>query len=425
MTRTFRRSRKVGFFICAGIAVAAGLAIAIAAPHATRAQAPAPAPPVAAPVAAPAAAVKTAGEVFMNVTVLKDAPADQLISAMEFMSTSLGQPCTFCHVIPHFQDDSKKPKATARQMIQMEMDINKTNFSGRAEVTCNTCHRGTAHPLGVPVIPEETQMAASMPSAPTVEHAGPTGTAAPPNVAGAPVGSPAAAPTVDQILDKYTQAIGGADAIAKLTSRKAEGTGTFEGGGASEAVTIEIIQEAPNKRRMSLAGKDEAFTEGTDGTDFWQQDAKGQVSDVQGTQFAELNRAADMSRLLDVRKHFTQLRVMPNLDQVGDHKVYVVMGVPADGGPRERLLFDIDSGLLLRYVFAAPSPIGNNPVEADFSDYRAVGGLKLPFTVRTATPDAALTVHFSQIQINVPADDSKFAKPATAPAPAATPPAKQ
>ena len=396
----------------------------------------------AAAAAPPVAVAKTAGDAFMNVTVLKDMPADQLISAMQFIATSLGQRCTFCHVVPNYEDDSKQPKATARKMIQMELDINKASFGGRVEVTCNTCHRGAAHPVGVPQIPEQGQMAmaASMPA--MQPGPGAMGPGAPPanGGAGAP-GGPGAGPggmgsgtqpvlpTVDQILDKYTQAIGGADAFAKLTSRKAEGTGTYEGGGgAGETVTVEVLQEAPNKRWMSLTGQPESFTEGTDGTDFWNQDSKGQVRDVQGTQFTELQRAADITWLLDVRKNFSQLRAV-GTDQIGDHKVYLVIGVPAGGGPRERLLFDADSGLLLRYVFVAPSPIGNNPIQADFSDYRdAGGGLKLPFTVRTATADAALTVRFTQIQLNVPVDDNKFAKPASVSAPApdsATPPAKQ
>ncbi|MGC1186731.1 MAG: c-type cytochrome, partial [Candidatus Acidiferrales bacterium] len=384
---------------------------------------------------------QTAGDAFMNVTVLKDIPADQLLSSMEFIATSLGQRCTFCHVVPNFEDDSKHTKTVARQMIQMELDINKTNFSGRVEVTCNTCHRGAAHPVGMPQIPEEGQMAMA-PTMPPMEHgpggmgqgAGPGG---PPPANGAPGMAPGAAPsqpagpTVDQIIDKYTQAIGGADAFAKMTSRTAEGTGTFQGqGGPPESVTVSVEEQAPDKRWVSQTGRFGAMTQGTDGNDFWMQDAKGQVHDLAGTELVELKRAADITWLLDIRKNFSQLRAA-GTDQVGDHKVYVVVGVPAGGGPRERLLFDADSGLLLRYLFVAPSPLGNNPVESDFSDYRDAGnGLKLPFTVRLATPNSDLTVHFSKIQINVPADEGKFAKPmssaapASAPAPA-TPPAKQ
>jgi hypothetical protein len=451
MKNEFERGRKAGILSCAGIALAAGLALAIAAPRTTRAQAPAAAPGAAAPAATapspapqtgapqsatPAAAVKTAGDVYMNVTVLKAAPADQLMSAMEFISTSLGVRCNFCHVIPNFEDDSKKPKATARSMIQMEMDINKTSFQGRVEVTCNTCHRGAAHPVGVPQIPEEGQMAmTAMPPMPGIgpgagpgAPGGPGGPGAGPNAA-APAAPAAAAPTADQIIDKYTQAIGGADAIAKLTSFKAEGTVTVEGeGGGIQSGPLEIMQEAPNKRWISLGGQTGATTEGTDGTDFWLQDARGQVRDLEGTRLVEMKRAAAMGWLLDIRKNFSRLSVSPNMDQIGDHKVYVVMAIPAGGGPRERLMFDADSGLLLRYAFVAPSPIGNNPIEGDFSDWRdAGGGLKLPFTVRKAQPGSSTTERLSKIEINVPADESKFAKPAavqTAPPPAAAPAAQ-
>jgi len=88
-------------------------------------------------------------------------------------------------------------------------------------------------------------------------------------------------------------------------------------------------------------------------------------------------------------------------------------------------MFDSDSGLLLRYAFVAPSPIGNNPIQGDFSDWRdAGGGLKLPFTVCKTQPGSSTTERLSKIEINVPADESKFARPAaqqTAPPPTAPP----
>jgi hypothetical protein len=436
------------------MALAASLALAIAAPWVSRAQTTAPppggppaagspqtsgAPAAEAAAAAPTTAVaKTAGDAFMNVTVLSGIPADQLLSTMEFISTSLGQHCTFCHVVPNFEDDTKQSKTVARKMIQMELDINKTNFQGRVGVTCYTCHRGAAHPVGTALIPDAGQMA-MMPSMPPMDHGpggmGPGGPpaggaqgapGAGPGPGGTPPGSQPAMPTVDQIIDKYTQAIGGADAFAKLTSRKAEGTGTLETPSAPpENVTVEAQVEAPDKRWISTTEQAGAVTSGTDGTDYWQQDAKGQVHDLAGTQLVQMKRAADMTWLLDIRTNFSQMRVA-GTDQVGDHKVYVVQGVPAGGGPRERLLFDVDSGLLLRYIFFAPSPLGNNPIQADFSDYRDAGnGLKVPFTIRSATLSAALTVRFSKIQYNVPVDDTKFAKPIStaAPAPAAAPPA--
>jgi photosynthetic reaction center cytochrome c subunit len=441
-----QRNRKAVMFSCAGIALAAALAVAIASPSVSRAQAPAPppgGPPVAgspqssgapaaeAAAAAPTAPVsKTAGDAYMNVTVLKDIPANQLIPSMQFIASSLGVHCTFCHVVPHFEDDSKHEKATAREMIQMELDINKANFKGRIEVTCNTCHRGSAHPVGMPAVPEAGQLAMMTPM--PAMGSGPQGMSpggmapggAPGMAPGAPGGQPAG-PTVDQIIDKYTQAIGGTDAISKLTTRKAAGTGTMESEGAPpQSVTIELQQELPNKRWMLTTGPNGASAQGTDGTDFWSQDAKGQVHDLEGTDLVHMQHAVDFTRILDIRKNFSQLRAV-GTDQVGDKKVYVVLAAPMGGGPRERLLFDADTGLLLRYMYTAPSPLGNNPIEADFSDYRDAGnGVKLPYTVRSATAGTSLTMNFSQIQLNVPVDESKFAKPVSAPMPApATPPA--
>jgi len=104
------------------------------------------------------------------------------------------------------------------------------------------------------------------------------------------------------------------------------------------------------------------------------------------------------------------------------------MAVPAAGGPRERLFFDTDSGLLIRYAYTVPSPVGNNPIQGDFSDYRdSGGGLKMPFTVIASSPSYIFTVHLTQVQTNVSVDDSKFTKPVSiAPAmPAAAPPAGQ
>ena len=108
---------------------------------------------------ASAGAPKTAAQQFKNIEVLKDIPADQLIPAMQFIAASLGVECEFCHVRGAFEKDDKKPKVTARRMINMMMAINANNFDGEREVTCYSCHRGSMHPVATPII--------------TIEEAGP------------------------------------------------------------------------------------------------------------------------------------------------------------------------------------------------------------------------------------------------------------
>ncbi len=54
------------------------------------------------------------------------------------------------------------------------------------------------------------------------------------------------APTVDQILDKYVQALGGRDAITKLTTLTMKGS--ISNPSTGETGTVEIYMKAPNKR---------------------------------------------------------------------------------------------------------------------------------------------------------------------------------
>ena len=96
--------------------------------------------------------VKTTEEAYKNIQTLKGIPADQLIPAMQFITYSLGVECSFCHVEGAFEKDDKKPKEAARKMMQMMFAINQQNFDGKREVTCYSCHRGSAHPVATPII---------------------------------------------------------------------------------------------------------------------------------------------------------------------------------------------------------------------------------------------------------------------------------
>ncbi len=112
------------------------------------AQHPAPAHPKGGP-----SAEKTAEQVYKNIKSFKGQPASQLIPTMQFMSSSLGVQCEFCHDMKAFDKDTKDEKVTARKMIAMQEGINRTQFKGKREVTCNSCHHGEQHPAAIPLIP--------------------------------------------------------------------------------------------------------------------------------------------------------------------------------------------------------------------------------------------------------------------------------
>ena len=170
---------------------------------------------------------KVAEEVYKNIQVLKGVPADQVIPAMQFISASLGVECEHCHVEHAFDKDDKKPKQTARKMIQMMFAINKDSFNGHREVTCYSCHHGASDPVGTPIIAEEEPK----PEPRTAMNAG-----------GA---NPVVMPTADRLLEKFVQALGGADALHRISTRVEKGTLTGFGG---RQLPVEVFAKAPGKR---------------------------------------------------------------------------------------------------------------------------------------------------------------------------------
>jgi hypothetical protein len=94
-----------------------------------------------------------------------------------------------------------------------------------------------------------------------------------------------------------------------------------------------------------------------------------------------------------------------------DRPVNVVQGT----GPRGMLVtmyFDQQSGLLLRVVRYGKTQIGRVPTQIDYSDYRDVGGIKMPFHMTFAWLDGRDAIQLTDIQINVPIDEAKFGRPA-------------
>lgn len=101
----------------------------------------------------PAPPAKPAGEVFKNVKVLKDLPANELIPTMRGFTTALGVNCGFCHKMGAFDSDELPHKRMARKMLQMVQQINSTTFNGKPRVSCWTCHAGHQEPQHVPPAP--------------------------------------------------------------------------------------------------------------------------------------------------------------------------------------------------------------------------------------------------------------------------------
>jgi len=361
-----------------------GLALALAGVHEKSVTAQTP---------ASAGAPKTAAQQFKNIEVLKDIPADQLIPAMQFIAASLGVECEFCHVRGAFEKDDKKPKVTARRMINMMMAINANNFDGEREVTCYSCHRGATHPVATPII--------------TLEDAAPAESAA-------PNGDKSVLPSADQLFDKYLAAVGGAEALQKITSRVEKGSATFAG----QHIPVDIYAKAPDKRVSVMHQKDGDSLTIFDGHQGWLS-VPNRVHPMSASENAAAHIDADFYLPVHVKSLYEKYRVEPG-DKIDGRETYLVVG-HQEGLPPLRLYFDTQSGLLLRLIRYADSPLGLNPTQIDYADYRDSSGIKIPFRWTLARPGNHFTIQVEQLQQNVPVDDAKFAPPPAPPAPAPPP----
>ncbi|HKT49324.1 MAG TPA: c-type cytochrome [Candidatus Angelobacter sp.] len=331
---------------------------------------------------------KTAEQQFKNIQVLKGVPADQIIPAMQFISSSLGVECEFCHVRNAFDKDDKKPKQVARKMMQMQMAIDKENFNGENAVTCFSCHRGAENPVGIPII----SAAAEAPKSPEAEN----------QAAAQP-----ALPSADEILNKYLQAVGGAAAVEKITSRKEDGMVSF----GRQQFPVEVFAKAPNKRISFVHTPNGDNVTAFDGNNGWLGNPGPRPP---RDMTAQENEAASFDATFylpsELKKIFTQFKVRPS-EKIDGKNVVQVIGMNP-GHPPTRLFFDQESGLLVRSVRYATTPVGLNPTEVDYADYREETGVKIPMQWTVARPNGRFTIQISKVEQNVPIADSKFEKPA-------------
>jgi photosynthetic reaction center cytochrome c subunit len=346
-------------------------------------------------------------QAFKNVTVLKGIPVDEFMATMGFIAASTNYNCTDCHVEPKVEGDwsvyaEETPrKATARRMILMVQEINRTNFGGARVVTCYTCHRNLQ---GAPKI--TPSLADQYGEPPPVD----------PNEVEITRQAPGA-PSADQIFDQYLQAVGGAQKAAAISSIVFKGT--YQGYAEPKA-PVDIYVKAPNQRTMIVHtdGGDRTTTfdgsNGAGGSGWMAAPAMDKPFPVIRYTGGELD-AVRLDAVLSFPAGIKQAMTKPLVgsSSIDDKDVAVVQGTANGGRSPVKLYFDKQSGLLVRQVRYADTIIGRVPIQVDYSDYRDVAGagVKLPFHVITTWTDGRSDVLLTSAQTNVAIDAAKFNQP--------------
>jgi hypothetical protein len=221
--------------------------------------------------------------------------------------------------------------------------------------------------------------------------------------ASSPSPAPEGPPTVKQILDRYVQAVGGADALMKITSRTVKGSRI---GADGVLVPEEVYQKAPDKLLTVTSYPNVVFSNGYNGTVGWGHSSRDGATPLPDQLLAQLKRDAVFYKELKTQEIYSSLTLLGKAS-VRDADAYVIQATPADG-PAEKLFFDVRTGLLVRRYTESDTPLGKLPLQVDYEDFREVDGIKQPFLIHWSFPGRVWGRKVDEIKQNVPLDDAKF-----------------
>ena len=250
-------------------ALTAGLLVSVAGIHAQQPPAPAAQAP-----GQPPGGGRGGPQPPKNIQVLKDVPPDQLMLTMQYIAASLGVQCNHCHVQGQNDLDDKDTKKTAREMMKMVDQLNSTFFDGKPRVSCASCHNGRSKPVRTPPLAIDMtpqQAAAAAAARGRGGRGGPGGPGGPGGQGrGAgpqePPPPPVPTETIDQILAKYVQALGGQQALQNAKTRVMSGTLTTR-----DLVTsnVTVQEKTTGEYRIDIATQPIPTIRATNGTSAW------------------------------------------------------------------------------------------------------------------------------------------------------------
>jgi hypothetical protein len=208
---------------------------------------------------------------------------------------------------------------------------------------------------------------------------------------------------VKEILDRYVQAVGGADALSKITSRTAKGSRI---GADGVLVPEEVYQKAPDKLLTITRYPNVVFSNGFNGKDAWGYSSTDGPTPLPDQLLAQIKRDAVFHKEVKTEELYPNLTVEGKAS-VRDSDAYVIQAKPANG-PAEKLFFDVRTGLLVRRYTESDTLLGKLPLQMDYEDFREVDGVKQPFLIHWSMPGRVWGRKIDEIKQNVNLDDAKF-----------------
>lgn len=222
-----------------------------------------------------------------------------------------------------------------------------------------------------------------------------------------PSDNPASLPSAAPVLAHYIQAVGGEAALGRVSTRVEKGSALMPDG---PPLAIDIYTKAPDERVSVMhTPKGESVT-AYNGQAGWISFPNRPLREMSAPDQMAAKLDAEAFYPLQLEHEFNELKLQDQPEKIDDHETNVVLGL-SKGQPPVKLYFDKASGLLLRMMHYAETPLGLNPTQVDFADYREIDGVKTPMRWTISRPSGSFTIKIDEAKDNAPIDDARFVKP--------------
>mgnify|MGYP002777661268 CR=1 FL=1 len=208
--------------------------------------------------------------------------------------------------------------------------------------------------------------------------------------------------TAEQVMDKYLAAIGGKDALMKVTDLTTNMSTEMQG----TTMLMTRKQKAPNKFSMTMNAMGmEVMKQVSDGTKV-SRTARGNTQVQEGKEA----RQAVLTGTLFPELRLAELGVKSKLEgteKVDGKDAYKVTHSTADGISWTDY-YDTTSGLKIQTVTTQRGPQGEMSVTMGLSDYKEVNGIKYPSTITQNFGQMQMKLTVDKVEVNKGLKDSDF-----------------
>jgi hypothetical protein len=235
----------------------------------------------------------------------------------------------------------------------------------------------------------------------------------------APGGAAEGPRPAERILADYAAAIGGEKAVARHKTLHARSEITVKGLGLKGTEERHATASGKLLIVMNVPGIG-TFRHGSTGRIRWAEDPIHGLRVLKGAEDEHARLESTWGADVRLARLYRRVRTVDPPAEVEKDKVECVELEPRLGKPAV-MCFDRTTHLRVLHKGTQPTPQGDVPFLARFSDWRDAGGVKVPFVQEATAGPLAFEVRLTHFEFGVKVPDSHFRMPTPSGKPAAAP----